>query len=117
MTDPVTAASELTAALQDNTASLRKVLDRQRLLAVSVALLLGLFGLQGWFLLELRDTQHHACVANNDLRSGSLHIADALEQSLAAPRPDGRERTSAEIAATREFIADLRSDFALRDCG
>lgn len=114
--DPVLVASGLAEAFAENTKALHKVQGRTRTISVLLVLvMLALVGLGGT-VYAIRQIQLTNCRATNDVRSGSLHIADTLEAALLEPRPDGRERTPQEIAATQAFVADLRDDFALREC-
>lgn len=114
--DAVGVARRLTRELKANTEVLRRVLRRQRLLWLALSLLAILLLGIGLLYLEVRDTQQEACRNSNDVRTGLLHIADSIEAQAREPRPDGRPRTEQEIEATREFVADLRADFALLAC-
>lgn len=110
-------ATALTFALEENSAALGRVLRRQRITMAVTALLAALMLITGYLYVEVRQAQNAACESGNNVRSGLLRVADTLEAAYAAPRPDGRERTPVEVERERDFVADLRTDFALRDCG
>lgn len=117
-------AAELRTSLDENTAALNRVKARQVITSGALVALLLMTVFLGVVYWQVNDTQNDlkaaevaSCESGNSVREGLLHIADVLEDALSEPRADGRPRTEAEIAATRDFIAGLRADFALRDCG
>lgn len=118
-TDPIAAATELTESFRDVTEELRDlkmVAGRVRTLRILMLLVFVLFAITGWLMWRIDESQEAGCRAGNNVRRGLLNVADTLEASQQAPRPDGRERTPAEVEAGRQFVADLRDDFALRRC-
>lgn len=115
-TDPIEVAHGLTRSFQENTDALRQVKNRVRNLRVLMVLVMLSLALGGWSLWRVDQAQEKACEAGNNVRGGLLHVADTLEAAQQEPRPDGRERTPAEVEAAEQFISDLRDDFALRRC-
>ena len=118
-TDPIAAAAELTESFQQTANAIKdlsKMPGRVRTLRVLMATVFLLVAGVGWLVYRVDEAQEKACESGNNVRGGLLHIADTLEAAQLAPRPDGRVRTEAEVEAARQFIADLRTDFALRDC-
>lgn len=95
--DPVITASELAAALRENTQALQSLRNRYRLILAFVLITAMAVG----FSFKVR---YDACLDDNRLRTGLLNVADTLEA--------GGEPTPERAA----FVAELRRDFALRDC-
>lgn len=110
-------AVELKQALSDNTEALNQVKRHQFITTGALLGLLIAYVVLGALFFQVRATQQSACESGNKVREGLLHVADVLEASQQEPRADGRERTPREIEQGREFVADLRRNFALRDCG
>lgn len=102
-TDPIASANALSESLRENTKALQTVRNRYRIVAVFLAMTIGLLL---FTLYSRHETRESACVKDYDLRSGLLHVADMLEAFDQPPRnPE-----------TVEFIASLRADFALPNC-
>jgi collagen triple helix repeat protein len=101
----VTTALDLTNALRDNTNALNAVKRRYRgTTAVAVFAMLGML-----FSFYVRyDSRVSSCERDNQVRGGLQHVADTFDIQIAAdPTPDPEDLA---------FVAQLREDFALRDC-
>lgn len=118
MTDPkaIQAAQNLTNAYKENTATLNKILWRNRILMTIAAVQLAGFGFLGLGYRNLNQTtdkvsasQQAACEEGNKVRTGLLRVADKLEEFNRLD-PNGQSQ------ASKDFIVELRTDFALRQC-
>ncbi len=114
--DPLLAADGLVSAFGEMTKALNRVKGRTRTLSILLAVLTLLVVAVVAGGVAIYRVQQTACESGNTVRAGLLDIADTLEAAQLAPRADGRERTAEEIATAAAFVADLRDDFALRDC-
>lgn len=114
--EAISRAAELKVSLDENTRALHRVKRHQFITSGALVGLLVVAAVLVVLFFQVSDAQDTACNSGNNVRQGLLNMADVLEESLSAPRPDGRPRTEAEIAATREFVAGLREDFAIRAC-
>lgn len=101
--NPIDSTNQLALALRVNTLALHAVRRRYRWLVGLVLALILFF----CFTVKVRyDTRIEFCHRDNEMRGGLLNVADSMEEAATSDNP------------TRDaFIAELRRDFALRDCG
>lgn len=87
--------------------------DRNRILQRVVFGLLVVILLLGGGEWQLHNSQVHSCRSNNEMRQGLLNFAGTIEQNN---RDQAATRTPEQINASNAYVAELRHDFALRDC-